>query len=414
MITVKTLFSSEKALFFFYALFMGVFVWKMPVSTGDDAIFINYRSSLEWIYIRYMSWSSRIVIDAIVPELCRHTVFFKGITFGMLLTLPVLMAKIICPEEKTGYVYGICFLYCLFPMGGAGWIATMVNYYYVLFALCLSVYLLRFRDTNFLFAILILCAFYCINQEQACFLFLCVLAANIWQGNRDGRILFLGCLTIAMLLFIITAPGNRLRFASEITTWYPEFTSLSIVFKIYLGIAATLYNYILTPNPISLFLLFCIFIHKYRSLQESLARMLLLFSVVALHGFFVLSPSVAFQKENSVYLKDFSSIAALPCFYFVVSILCCAYVVYQCCQLLRDRDLRAKALLIFGAGLASRFVMGLSPTLFASGERTFLFCDFALLALSLLFFTTARLPCKSYVVWGAVAMRLMLCCGKFA
>ena len=117
MITVKTLFSSEKALFFFYALFMGVFVWKMPVSTGDDAIFINYRSSLEWIYVRYMSWSSRIIIDAIVPELCRHTVFFKGITFGMLLTLPVLMAKLLCPEEKAGYVYGICFLYCLFPMG---------------------------------------------------------------------------------------------------------------------------------------------------------------------------------------------------------------------------------------------------------------------------------------------------------
>lgn len=48
----------------------------------------------------------------------------------------------------------------------------------------------------------------------------------------------------AALIFIFTCPGNSIRFAHEVSYWYPEFANFTIIEKSYLGLVTTFGNLI--------------------------------------------------------------------------------------------------------------------------------------------------------------------------
>lgn len=411
MIKFECMFKKEYFIIF-YIVFAAFFVWWIPVPLRDDIYFM--KNDISFLYDRYMHWSSRIFIEAILPGLCRNPVIFKVITFLLIAILPYLMSKVICREEKIYFAYGIAFLYSFFPMSTAGWTATFVNYYYPLFALFLSLYLLEYRYNNIVFVVIMASVLFCTNQEQVCIIFIFFMAMKIYLGERDRRIIYIFLLAIIMLLFIISAPGNKSRFYSEIQTWFPEYIAFSLLHKMYLGFSSTLFNYILVPNQISIFLLFSLFINKYKTLGESLARIMIVLFALVCHKIIIGSSHIAVIKEYSVYMQNMSQLGSLAGGYLIFAIFCCIYFVYQCFSVLECKKLRATVLMILFAGLVSRFIMGMSPTIFVSGERTFLFCDFAFLAVALLFFSRSQIKHKNYIIWGAIAMQLMLQYGKFA
>ncbi len=405
-----TFLDNEKNFFWVYAAFLLLFLWWMPEGVHDDKVARTLFCSPEWLLSRYREWSSRLLIEAWLPALCRHVWLFKGLTFCVGLLIPWLLARLVVerPEDRPR-VYGVCFLYGMLPMGSAGWVTTIVNYYYVLFALLAAVWLARYGRSAASLAALVVTALYAANHEQGCLILLGAMGAVSCLGAGNRRTFGVLALACASLLFIATAPGNELRYYSEVKSWFPNFLELSFPYKIYLGFSSTLFHYVLAPHPASLFLLLCIFLCRTGSAGKSLLLAVGVFLIQLLCMFLVVGgPGVAFVRGHPVYLSDFSSVTFLGGISLLAAIGALIFVCASLCRIFSDRASLFRAFFILAAGLGTRMLMGLSPTLFISSSRTFLFCDFALLALSLMLLARCDAAGKARLIWYVMPFSLAL------
>lgn len=401
---MQKFFREEKYIFLFYSLFMICFVFWIPEKVYDDAVFSQISGSLNWFYERYFVWSSRLVIEYVLIFLCKHDILiFKSITLLILLITPIILSKLI-DKQNTYYCYGICFLYGLESMGTAGWIATFTNYYYVFFCLLISIFALRSqRMSSLLLAISIV---YATNHEQGLLIFLCTIIVQIYYNHRNHQIYVAACITFIMLLIVLLSPGNEARYYSEIKTWNPSFIHQTFFYKSYLGITTTLYRYTIVPNITMLFLLFCIFINKYKNIKKSLYITMAILAISFLNYISIDTQNIEITKTILVYANDLTSLTFRHMLYLIYSLILFGYIIYQCYSLLHT-DERNLAIFILMIGLSSRFVIGLSPTLFVSSTRTYIFCDFSILSVSYIFFSHIKKEYKNKIIWCAIIAQLI-------
>jgi hypothetical protein len=289
-------------------------------------------------------------------------------------------------------------------MNSAGWAATTTNYMWPLALGLFSLIPIRKiwdgeKIKFWQYPLYTLALLYACNQEQTCAIIVCLyLLFTVITTIRDKKLhpylLIQTLFTIASLIFILTCPGNYERQGSEISENFKDIGMLSTLDKLGLGFTAN-FSEIFTKGDL-VFLMFTglIYVYIMTNYKDKLYR------VVAAIPFLSILVSHYFRRLTEKFFpfinlffdefgtKDVKLTAAncnnlfnvLPIVFSLGITICIVLSLLLIFKKLKNNV----ALLIFLAGLASRVMMGFSPTVFVSGERTRIYFDFAMIIASLL------------------------------
>lgn len=385
-------------IFFLLLLFLHIFMHFRC----DDIFFSNRiqdNNFLGFISGRYQYWSSRIVIETILVLMTKSMVIW-AIVDTLLTTIGIYyLIKLVNANDKKIVQYGLLLflMYPLCDLSSAGWIATTLNYSW-----CFACGMISFipliksycnEKTNlFFYIIAIFGIIFATNQEQSCALIfgfnLLYLLNIIIKKEKINKYNILALvLSLISLLFILTCPGNALRFSAEIINWYPEFANFGILQKIYLGIIPTV-GILLRDKLI--FLIFYVLANMtllYKVKNKNLKYILYL-NIIFILALTIFKPILlncfpGFEKPFSILMSSeiphgqikATLVAVTISFYLLLS---------SCLMLYKVFSKNLFPMIVFIAGFMSRFIMGFSPTIFASGTRTMFFFYMALILLALM------------------------------
>jgi len=411
---VKSLFEGDyRGIAILFVLEFILFFTIQP-NRYDDAFYIQSvtgTSALGFAISRYQKWTSRVLIEAtlgIIFQVSKYLWIF-GTVFCMTLIGYSISKLFIKKENKKELIMMVLWLLLLYPiekMSNAGWAATTVNYIWPLaFGLYALIPVRKAFDREkitlphgILYA---LSAIYACNQELVCgVLLVTYILFAVILTIRDKKkvspfIYLLTLIAIASLIFILTTPGNSIRKQEEIVSWFPDYTSMSFVEKLVLGVTTTMGEMICSFTITFVIFTLMLLIYIWTNYKDRLVRGIsaVPFTVTAFLGF--LSPITTnmanvpvtwikgeFAKETAIinpesymylgtYVELILSLVVIIC--IVLSLL------------LVFRKLKNNiALYVFICGLATRVLMGFSPTVFVSGNRTCAFLEFACLICTLL------------------------------
>ena len=356
---------------------------------------LDAYSLKDYLVIRYHTWSSRFLIEGVLVIISRHMLLWKILDYVFWVFLAWAFAWLF-PEEKRRVAcfmtVGFLLMYPIWDLRTAGWIATSANYTW---ALTLGVFSLHGVTRVFygqktpvwLALLYILSACYGANMEQMCAVLLAVNFLAIlyfaykkinWKKYWHVYVCF--AVSLGEILFILTCPGNALRENQEIANWMPKYASLDYADKLCLGFMETMQHLLNSGN--FMFLMFAVI----------LAVLVFLKSEDILHRFFAVVPVavnvvlIFFQGMLEKYVPSFWELYkknayvggdnyhlgqsyTLMFLYLLVlgSVLISLVVVCE-----NWAELIAQCYLLV-LGLATRVVMGFTPTIYVSKERTYLF-----------------------------------------
>ena len=368
---------------------------------------IEYGPFFQFMVHRYISWSTRIFVDAI---------------FLTLLKLPPILWRVLDTSVFTAFAWAVSYLvsdgknarvnwlvalfFLLYPftdMVSAGWITTTCVYLWscaaIAFALVPIKRLLAHPEQRLparYAALGVLAALLAGSQEQACCTFLAIAALLLIYAIATKRFRPLLAvetgLAACMLVVHLSSPALGIREIEEAVVWFPDFAALPFFNKLELGFTSTMFQYVVFPNLVFAgfaALLFWRMIQKKRApAYIVLAALPLLLTLV--YGFGLFAP--AMQKAFPTLYAVGSSMTKygtnpvwgdwdsfLPLLTMLIAAACVAVCLYQAFDEKRTALLCLYALC---AGAAARVVLGFSPTVWGSGARTFVILYFVFIFLA--------------------------------
>ncbi|HEM3726278.1 TPA: hypothetical protein U1D16_001691 [Streptococcus suis] len=358
---------------------------------GDDAFFVNQSFSIDWLVGRYQQWSSRIFIEAILVLISKQLWLFRvfnAIIFASLLDL--LTQSSFGRQLKGLFLVVIFFLFLPVTLFlSAGWLATSINY---LWPITAGIFVMKQLDktvtTKTLLWLSVLTLF-ATNQEQVCITILLLLLGKLLflavtkEKIHYVHYLVLG-LTVINVGLIALSPGNQSRQAQSIPTFFPEFAQFSLFDKMNLGISNTSKMLLVQQNMLMLFLitLLAIFIilHSQKLYIKCLSVIPLLvvpiniiFVTLIHNGYTIQSFSqYLIEKQSSPALSRVLQLVATLLTNDVEIILNVGFILILLCILLCLWEMSQSLSLpyLFTVGFASHAMMGFSPSIFKSGDRT--------------------------------------------
>ncbi len=417
----------KSGIYFIYFLVIFIYFYSQKI-VGDDIYYSTVDFSSighikEFLVGRYQTWSSRLIIETLMVALIKVPFVIWTALTSLLFTLTGYLIVEMFTEKRFEDILLTLSLLLLYPithMRSAGWIATTLNYQYplTLGLVALKVLYDYYQNRTISLGkkiISTLCLVFACNAEQAaliifCFYFLIILYNKIKYDKKPSLYILVN-LIIALLsiLFILTCPGNANRNAREMLSWYPEYANFGFAEKAYLGIVTTVAYSILELNCLLLSLSVLIAYsvktnNKKLMVSNNLGikkPLMIAFSIVlaiipvlllilpvravvdSLGVFKVLYYPLApyhildvFKTPQSFSLLSPTSIFVFfycLCFYFLL--LFGTFMSFDKSHL----EKKLLACVILCAGIASRVIMGFSPTVYASGTRTFIFYWFSII-----------------------------------
>lgn len=436
--------------FILFAVLMVILHLVMGVN-GDDiryAKILNNQTVVAYVNYRYFNWSSRLIIDTLLAILARHNMIIWKILDVILYTIGVYyIIRLVDRKFSKKITYLGIFLFLMYPfyeMASAGWIATTLNYSW-----CFAFGMISFipliyesqgeKVSKYMYVISFLALLYATNQEQSGALILgfnlLYLINSLINKNRVNRFNVLAVVVSAIsLVFILTCPGNEIRFAHEVSYWYPEFANFTVIDKSYLGLVTTFGNlieqkiifplfYILASVCVLIFSknrylkYFCyfnifliVFITVFNAFIDISVLETSLKSLGHVPGVIKSSPLMAIphmfkQIVNAVpFITDiiklftYESLPKLGMNSIIVVMICLYFLISSCVMLVKAFPKHLLPVFIFLGGFVSRFIVGFSPVIFPSGARVTIFFYIALITLSLMiikkFYDEDVLPSK--------------------
>lgn len=371
---------------------------------GDDYQYFSKVLSdyglIEWLKIRYTEWSSRVIIEAMLVWFSQHIFLWKltNILVGLLLAYSLYKLS---HGISLFTVVALIVSYPLTDMASAGWIATFMNYWWPLaFGLYSLVVLDKLTRGEAIRWWEVVCSFIAAligtNVEQYCVVHLAMLALftiRLIQSRSLHKIwLLIGhyVISISSLIFILTAPGNSARKSSETITWMKDFYEKTIIDRFVDGVEKTMSTLLTSSDIIFLIFVFFLFACVWRKTKNNIYRIIGAFPLgLQLTVSFGKTDSNGFIRElvqlvisnTGVTARNWIKLSSyLPLFLygFLISGIIMAFFV-----LLDDFYKAFECSFIFCIAIISGVIMGFSPTLFASVERTYIFCYFLLILLVL-------------------------------
>ena len=201
-------------------------------------------------------------------------------------------------------------------------------------------------------------------------------------------------LIIASLIFILTCPGNYVRNNLEMVSKFKDIATLNILDKISLGLTSTIGILVGKGNLVYTLFTFLIMVFVFLNYKENLYRVVALIPFISaiLFKYLMYVSYLAFPYlgslqelllEEKVMLTAITSnnlTYAIPLILAFANIICVTLSLLIIFKNLKNNV----SLLIFFVGLASRLIIGFSPTIWSSKERTMIFFEFAMIIISIL------------------------------
>lgn len=383
----------------------------------DDIAFAGYPSKysscLSFIDVRYHTWSSRIIIEAIIYNLIVHPTTWKILNILIMLLLLHSILKITDSLKIYWIKYIALVLILLIPttvLYEVGFIVTSINYLWTttlsLYGLSVIVDLIKGKKISTRKGILyLLASFIGFNSEQmeavaGITLFVSIIyftnkyntsdnnAKAISQFLKQYWILFVEfLLSFLSLIFIATCPGNEVRYTLEMSRWFPAYASYSVLEKIQIGITSTFKMLVIIHNDIFIIYTICIFItslifvHFEKIIHKKLV--VILSAIILISSIYV--PAIKFLHVDAsgivnrinLFTQDIlimpSNNFSMINFLIIVGYVLIIVMILLINKLLFPNSIKSLALNYFVMiGLFTRLIMGFSPTVFASRTRTFL------------------------------------------
>lgn len=393
----------------FVVLGVIVFLYHLPMKAGtsDDLWFVQTFSApgfdpLAYSAMRYVQWTSRTLLEFLLMfSLSLPVILWKIIDTLVFVLIGVFLSKIIVKKSRYKANIVIASLILLFPykdLNSAGWITTTVTYTWPLMFGLVAIYPLRkiadgrniriYEYIIYAFSLLIAA-----NQEQMCFVILAVYASftvyTIFRKRINAFVLVQLGLCFLSLAYILLCPGNAARSAAETTRWFPDYQYFSLLQKLESGVSACLSAMFLSNNWLLLALAFFVFFlvwKKYGSIFHRIVAAVPFLSVAALFvlGMYrseyipigaIFNMAGPYGILNSQTVHSLFYVLALFGMLFVLCLLLISL------YMLLGRSLDSlKVVGVIVIGLATKAVIGFSPTVWASLNRTGVYLMFSLIA----------------------------------
>lgn len=356
---------------------------------------------------RYFNWSSRVIIEFILCLTLKTSKYLWILLEALMVTIVgYSISKIFVKDNKKANNSILISMILIYPytiMHQAGWAATTINYMWPL-AMCLFALIpikkiwynekIKFFEYPLYTAALLFAG----NHEQASSLLVCFyILFTIIMIIRDKKVkpymIIQSILALSSIIFILTCPGNYIRQEEEMRRFI-DFGMLTFLDKFVLGFTSTFGQIIANQNIVYTLLTSLLAIYVFSNYKEKLYRVISLVPVVSMLVFGHLS-SITFEMFPNLEIfyellttKDvLLTVANCNKIYYIFPIIFTfANFICICMSLLllTKKYKNNIVFLIYLAGLASRVIMGFSPTVFVSKTRTMIFFDFAMIIMSFL------------------------------
>ena len=385
--------------------------WFEIVLNGELIPGINsFFSYIKW---RYISWSSRLIIETfLILFTSKYMLLWKFLDAIMYSVLAFGINKVFTKnsdKNKVNIRWITVFLILLISQklfSTAGWVATSLNY---LWPLALGILCLNpiknciegKKNKWFEYPIYILMLLYAANAEQICLILVTVYTIFtiyfLIKKKINPLIIIMLVVSILSLVFIVTCPGNTSRNRTEIVAYFGDFEMLSIIDKLVISIISTMQYYVFSFNPIYVVFTFLVMINIFKKYDNIIYKTIAIVPFIMGVAFNVgenitgaLFPELieqfsSFQintVETWINMRNFNILAN-----YIPLILCIinfGFMMISIYLVFGNRLKSVIAILVLGAGICSRLMMGFMPSIFVSGNRTQLTFIITMIVLSIM------------------------------
>lgn len=247
-------FKNNKILVFYTCFFLLALIIHLvlPLNWADDTIFLKKASQLN--LSEFLSNSARPLVDTFTYFFVRYPLLWRLINPLMLILLSFLLSKYLPSKNDYAKNVALCIalIYPSIVVVDAGFIATTLNYLWpvtmgmiCLFPLWKKVN--KLKTHRFEMVLFIPCLLYATNMQQMAIILVAIFGmANIyliWKKDFSPYILlqFLIAIFCSVYSYAINTVGDNSRMLREISRYFPDFASLTILEKIELGFSSTFY-----------------------------------------------------------------------------------------------------------------------------------------------------------------------------
>ena len=371
--------------------FFVVFVVSLflPLNWADDAVFA--KTTANRTLFTFLKGSARPFTDGLT-YIFSHNKFLWRILNPFVLALSAYSLSETLPfklNKKESLFLFIGTAIVTMALVDAGFIATTVNYLWPiafgLFSL-MSVKKTYFNEKNSLIykIISIPLLVYATNMQQMCAVLLGVfLCFNIYLWfNKRFDLFHLIQLIIsasgAFLSLYLNFSGDNSRMLRETNRYFPAFAELNIFEKAELGFSSTFFCFIMETRfaffpfiAFTIYLAYKVFKKNKSVLQKTISLVSPVTAFVLAALSFFENPVYAFLSGGMVHGRMTKSVYSFNIVPFILFVVIGFFVLYTVLNLIENKEYKFYAFSVLVIGLASRMLMGFSPTVWASGYRTF-------------------------------------------
>lgn len=398
----KTFYLKKSGIYLLYFM-LWLFVHMFCVKFGDDTYRTFEGAGLVFLenlwndyLIHVQQWSSRFLIDFIGRFLYAWNFAIWRIVDSLIWCIFISQVEqIVFKEkdlEKTLVLMFTSFLLPFMFFGTAGWIATTITYFWPVVAGTYVVKLINniYNETEnkvWQYGIGVVCFLYAIDLQQMCIIMFVIFSLYVYLFAKKSKkiihIILLASVSFARIILHLNWGGTDSRYVQEIANWYPDYEMLSLFDKIQIGFSSAC-NEIYCSNNILFLLLASVLVYLvFENSSDKFTRVISFVPAILIVGFGLCADIITkiFPSFYSLISYDskygliqdilsFNISAYIYLFIWGFGIICLIWSLYKAFE---ASNLKWGAPVVFLCGFGARFIMAFSPTVFASGQRTYTF-----------------------------------------
>ena len=394
------------ALIFSFANIAGDDIGKMHVEQGN---FLSYwKQSIDMYY----TWASRVLVNFVVFIFTDNNPVYWATFNGISMFVLIKALKILFTDNESNHTSNI-FIACivmLFPywhLSSAGWIATVTTYFSPMAFGMLSLVPIKKiirneKISQWKMVLYLISLIYGANNEQVMVvILLSYLVAFIWNGivNKKWNMYLTINTLIAIIsaIFTVTCPGNVVRKAAEIKTWFPAFEQMNLIDKLELGYETAAQWLVFGNNVFFEAICLLLGILIWKKYSDNVIR-----CISAIPAIITIAFGIFMSLITGIYPQIGNLAEAIPYwglvnpqnrggfgpyFEFIVMTLCLVIVLIDIFLLCKEWKQFVVAMTLIMGGFLSRVAIGISPTIYASGIRTNTVMCFCIIAVAIYVFS---------------------------
>jgi hypothetical protein len=400
---------------------------RVSIQPGDDVIFsqmANKYSLINYIEMRYSTWSNRITTDVLLYYFSGEITFLWKWFCALIMTFgSYKLYTIIIKTEKNNYEINILYRYlCCFGFGlisstvlssSIFWITGSINYLLPLSfgIIAISPFMYKLYDKEYepnwiskiIYSLSTIMAAFGHEQVLVCLIIISMISIVIlYKNNNINKLLYILILIDALaILMLIISPGPKLRYQENVNYYFPKFDTIGLAARIKLSICFTLQSLLSQSYLLLIIIWYALGIRLLRNnniYKKILGNINIIFSILLSMNFIkpidVNVVSWIINIYDKLYiirylttesLRDYTNI--IPYIIWTVGIIIIPISIIIGCN---KKTLTLYMILIYLLSLFLIIVLSLSPTLYATGGRGTYISNMLLLILMIILLYTNK------------------------